>query len=119
MLQLGELVYYKPFPKREIAAPVIEGSKIERCPAIITMIHSQELVNLAVFDANGGVNPETSVTYVPEGRTPERSHGYCEPASVVLDMTDLVDNDVPPPAEATEEPADDDTTPFDDDADDE
>jgi len=45
--------------------------------AIVTYVHSDSLVNLAVFDANGGCIPKTSVfLHQPEDDTPQNY--YCE-----------------------------------------
>jgi hypothetical protein len=59
------------------SAPIPAGSD-GRCAAIITHVHHDRLVNLAVFDANSHLHPRTSVPLVQEGDPKPEAGGYCE-----------------------------------------
>lgn len=48
--------------------------------AIITTVHSDRLINVAAFDANGKSYGFTSITLLQEDDTPEKAYGadYCK-----------------------------------------
>lgn len=68
---VGRIVWF-----RQMTAGVFPGSD-GACAAIVTHVHSDRLVNLCVFDGNGGTHPRTSVTLVQEG-DPKPQHMHCE-----------------------------------------
>lgn len=69
---VGRIVLY-----RQGTAGVFPGSD-DVVPAIVTRVHSDRLVNVAVFDANGVPVPggRTSITLVQPG-DPAPSHAHC------------------------------------------
>jgi hypothetical protein len=48
------------------------------CAAIVAFVHSDSMVNLAVFDANGVCHSKTSVRLVQDGETGYESGYWCE-----------------------------------------
>jgi hypothetical protein len=63
---VGRIVHY-----RQMTPGQFPGSH-DVVPAIITHVHSDRLVNLCVFDANGGTHQKTSVKLVQDGDEPEK-----------------------------------------------
>lgn len=45
--------------------------------ALVAYVHSESMVNLAVFDSNGIARPQTSVRLVQEGETDYPDYGFC------------------------------------------
>ncbi len=71
---LGRIVWYTP----SRFYPMMAGAD-GRCAAIITQVHGDRLVNLAVFDGDGHSRPAVNVTLVQPGDpTPSRDANYCE-----------------------------------------
>lgn len=70
---IGRVVWFTPSK----SDPSLTGSD-QPLAAIITYVHSDVMVNLAVFDANGSVAPRTSAYLVPDDEVPEiyRENGY-------------------------------------------
>lgn len=58
-------------------AGVFPGSDEPRA-AVVAHVHTPDLVNLCVFDANGSPHSRTSVPLVQEGETPPANGYYCE-----------------------------------------
>ena len=51
----------------------------ETCAAIVTYVHGDRMVNLVVFDVNGGSHPRTSVQLVQDDvQSPAAGHSWCE-----------------------------------------
>jgi hypothetical protein len=48
------------------------------CAAIVAFVHSDSLVNLAVFDANGNAHSRTSVRLVQDGEDGPANGFFCE-----------------------------------------
>lgn len=70
---VGRVVHFVPAPHDE----VLFGSGV--CAALVAYVHSDTMVNLAVFDTNGGSHARTSVYLEQDERTaPGGPHGsYC------------------------------------------
>lgn len=63
---VGRIVHYHAYGDK----PQLPG--LEPLAAIVTWVHSDRMVNLVVFDANGEPHARTSVTLVqPEDEVPE------------------------------------------------
>lgn len=73
---VGRIVYYIP-PAEQDPAYHISTNGTEPLAAIVACVHSDTMLNLAVFDCNGTPHARTSVPLVqPNEATPE--HGdYC------------------------------------------
>lgn len=70
---VGRVVWFHP--SSNSASPDFAPAPI--CAAIVAYVHSDALVNLAVFDANGNTHSKTSVPLVQDGD--EAPAGYwCE-----------------------------------------
>lgn len=48
------------------------------CAGIVAFVHSDSLVNLGVFDANGVSHSRTDVPLIQDGETPPAQGYYCE-----------------------------------------
>lgn len=70
---VGRIVWYRPGPRESIATP-FNG---DACAAIITYVHSDLCVNLAVFDPNGVPYSRTSVFLIQDGAE-KPAYGYAE-----------------------------------------
>lgn len=98
MLMLGMLVYYKPCEDEGILhGRVAAGHDVYRCPAIVTDIHSETCVNLAVFDRDGVLHARVLVPFVPEDQADVPQCGFCEPHNVALNEIDEAGPSEPPP----------------------
>lgn len=72
---VGRVVWYHPGAGAD-SYMVRNGA--DPMAAIVTAVHSDTLVNLVVFDANGIPNSRTSVRLIQEGEGVEPSDRYCE-----------------------------------------
>lgn len=70
---LGRIVWFTPSKGEHMAT-----EKDGRCAAMVVKVHSDRLVNLTVFDANGHTTPRTSVPLVQEGDPLPTNGFYCE-----------------------------------------
>lgn len=69
---VGRVVHYVPAPHEA----ALFGHGV--LTALVCHVHSDTMVNLAVFDANGGHHSRTSVYLEQEGGEPGGRHGsYC------------------------------------------
>lgn len=69
---VGRIVWYHPPPSDPGAATNAPLA------AIIAYVWSDTLINLAVFDTNGGTYNKTSVVFIDEETAPDRPFGYAE-----------------------------------------
>lgn len=71
---IGRVVWFHP------AANTAEGgfAHAEICAAIVAYVHSDTMVNLAVFDAQGNHHVRTSVPLLKEGEPHPASGYFCE-----------------------------------------
>ncbi len=69
---VGRVVWYRP-----AEGNLLDFSQGQPLAAIIAHVHSDTLVNLAIFDANGQLWNRTSVVLVQEG-DPVPTSSYCE-----------------------------------------
>jgi len=71
---VGRIVWYYPDPKNTLIAPT-GGAPMA---AIIAYVHSDTMVNLAFFDANGVASNQTSVKLLQDEDKPNPGEIYCE-----------------------------------------
>ena len=71
---VGRVVLYHP------PSNAAEGgfSPAPTCAAIVAYVHSDRMLNLGVFDANGVVHSRTSVPLIQEGEAVPDVGNYCE-----------------------------------------
>lgn len=70
---IGRVVWYRPSKEDGI----IRDTKADRCAGIVTFVHSDAMVNLAVFDGEGVARARTSVKLHQEDDVP-CPPGACE-----------------------------------------
>ena len=72
---VGRVVLFHP-PANEAA---VDFAPAEICAALVCYVHSDRLVNLAVFDADGRPHSFTSVELIQDGEPAPVHYGrYCE-----------------------------------------
>ncbi len=69
---LGRVVWFTPYESDTMAR-----DNSGRCAALVTYVHSDRMVNLAVFDGNGNHHPKTSVKLLQE-EDERPTSGFCE-----------------------------------------
>jgi hypothetical protein len=73
---VGRVVWYTPVDNDEPERVVDHGD--QPFAAIVTYVHNDRMVNLAVFGHNGVAQPRTSVQLVQEGDDKPSGTPYCE-----------------------------------------
>lgn len=68
---VGRVVLFRPASNQQTAG----FTPTRECAALICYVHSDTMVNLAVFDGNGVQHPCTSVTLIQDGEA-EPENGY-------------------------------------------
>lgn len=71
---IGRVVWFHP--ASNIGESNFAPSPI--CAAIVAAVHSDEMVNLAVFDSNGVSHSKTSVPLIQDGDPVPEDGYYCE-----------------------------------------
>ena len=73
---VGHVVLYHPAPSETNAELIQSAGKGTPVPAIVTAVHSDSCVNLAVFDANGKAHARTSVTMIHPDSVTNMGHSF-------------------------------------------
>lgn len=74
---VGRKVWYRP-SEQDIKGGMVSGNS-QPIDATIVFVHSDRMVNLALFDANGMPHQRTSVDLVQDdGGASNQGGGYCE-----------------------------------------
>lgn len=68
---IGRIVWYTPAPNSP------EDFSDQKLAAIVTYVHSNNMVNLAVFDSNGNSHSRRSISLLQDDET-ETQGPYCE-----------------------------------------
>jgi len=72
---VGRKVWYRPAV--EVDAGMVRNGD-DPLDATVVAVHSDKMVNLSIFDANGTQHVRNSVELVQDGVQPPSDIGYCE-----------------------------------------
>ncbi|MES2262122.1 MAG: hypothetical protein V4724_26680 [Pseudomonadota bacterium] len=75
---VGRKVWYRPSAYDKSGPGAMQAYGEQPCDATIVAVHSNALVNLAIFDHNGNPHKRTSVTLLQDDVKPNEGTSYAE-----------------------------------------
>lgn len=75
---VGRKVWYRPNAYDKLGPGGMVASGDQPCDATVIAVHSNTLVNLAIFDHQGNLHKRLSVPLLQDDMKPPASHAYAE-----------------------------------------